>query len=124
MTLLTSRASPGLPYLRPASMFSLPRTATLLAICALVAAAIVPSAALAQGGKSPAGENYVLDVPDAGNGGGQGGQGSGGSDDGSSVPAAAAEGTDDGGLPILLIVLAGAALVGAGIAIARRRPTS
>jgi hypothetical protein len=124
MTLLTSRPSRGLRTAKPRSMFSLPRTITLLAICALVACAIAPVAASAQGGDSPAGENYVLDVPEAGNGGGEtDGDSQKGSGD-TGVPAAAADSADEGGLPILLLVLVATAAVGVGIAIVRRRSST
>lgn len=106
-------------------MFTLSRTITLLAICALAAAAFVPAATAAE--RSPAAETYVLDDVEAGNGGagGSGQDSQGGSGDGAGVPAAAADSADEGGLPILLIVLVGTAAVGAGIAILRRRtPTS
>lgn len=103
-------------------MFSLPRTITLLAICALAVCAIAPVAASAQGEDSPAGENYVLDVPDAGNDG-TGDQGSQKGSNETGVPAAAADSADEGGLPILLLVLVATAAVGAGIAIVRRRST-
>jgi len=113
MTLLTSRTSPG----KPAFMFSIRRTITLLATCALAVCLVAPAAALAQGGGSDAEDNYVLDVPDAGQGAGEN---EGDSND-AGVPAAAADSADDGGLPILLIILAGTALAGASIAIMRRQ---
>jgi hypothetical protein len=117
MTLLTSRPSPA----RPAFMFSVSRTTTLLAIVALAACLVAPVGASAQ--SAPGEEQYKFEPPTAGEGGeaaaddGQGDQGSSG------VPAAAADSADDGGLPILLIVLAGTALAGAAIAIIRRQKT-
>ena len=118
MTLLTSPASPA----RPAFMFSLRRTFMLLASCALAACLVAPAATLAQD-NSDAGNNYVLDVPETGSDG-EGSKGSNaGSDEGGSVPAAAADGADEGGLPILLIILGGTALAGATIAIIRRQKT-
>jgi hypothetical protein len=103
-------------------MYSLRRTFTLLAICALAAFLVAPAAAPAQGG-SDAGNNYVLDVPATGSGG-EGSKGSSaGSNEGGSVPAAAADGADEGGLPILLIILGVTALAGASIAIIRRQKT-
>ena len=95
-------------------MSRIKRTTTLLLVCALALAA-VPAAAVAQG--EPAGEQYVLDVPQGGNGDGSG-------EKSDSVAAAATEGADDGGLPILLVVLVGTAAIGAGIAIMRRRSTT
>lgn len=102
-------------------MFRLSRTITLLAICALAAWVIAP-AALAQD-KAPGEETYILDVPEAGNGEASGQGSQGGSNEGAGVPAAAADGADEGGLPILLIILAGTALAGATIAIMRRQKT-
>jgi hypothetical protein len=99
-------------------MSRIKRTTTLLLVCALALAA-VPAAAVAQ--DDPAGDQYVLDVPEGGNGEGA----DGGSDEKSdSVAAAATEGADDGGLPILLVVLVGTAAIGAGIAIMRRKSTT
>ena len=98
-------------------MSRIKRTTTLLLVCALALAA-VPTAALAQ--DEPAGDQYVLDVPEGGNGEAAG-SGDGKSD---SVAAAATEGADDGGLPILLVVLVGTAAIGAGIAIMRRKSTT
>ena len=69
---------------------------------------------------APAEENYVLNVPDAGADAGADGSG-GGQEDGAGATAAAADSADEGGLPILLIVLAGTALAGAIIAIMRRQ---
>jgi hypothetical protein len=90
-------------------MFSFRRTITLLATCALAVFVLAPAAS-AQNGGSDAGDNYVLeDIPQ----GQENNQGD--------VPAGAADSTDDGGLPILLIILAGTALVGASIAIMRRQ---
>ena len=88
-------------------------------VCALALAVGIPAAAYAQ--SDPAIEQYDLDVPEGGNGQG--------ADDGSgeksdSVGVAATEGADDGGLPILLVVLIGTAAVGAGIAIMRRKKTT
>jgi hypothetical protein len=105
-------------------MFRLPRTITLLALCVLAACAIAPVGASAQDGDSPAGENYVLDVPDAGNGEASGDQGSQKGSGDAGVPAAAADSADEGGLPILLLVLVATAAVGAGIAIVRRRSST
>ena len=120
MTLLTSRTSPG----QLAFMFSLSRTITLLAICALAACLVAPAVASAQ---TPAEETYVIPDQGAGDGNGApagGGGGSGGGENGSGgVPAAAADSADEGGLPILLVVLAGTALAGASIAIMRRQKT-
>jgi hypothetical protein len=98
-------------------MSRIKRTTTLLLVCALALAA-VPAAAIAQ--DEPAGDQYVLDVPEGGNGEGAG-SGDGKSD---SVAAAATEGADDGGIPILLVVLVGTAAIGAGIAIMRRKSTT
>jgi hypothetical protein len=93
-------------------MFSFRRTITLLATCALAICLCAPAAALAQGGgESDAGVNYELDVPNAGQN----------ENDQGDVPAGAADSADDGGLPILLIILAGTALAGATIAIMRRQ---
>jgi len=116
MTLLPFRTSSPLM----ARMFSIPRTITLLAICALGLAAVAPVAATA----APADEEYVLELPSAGDNpegaGGSGGSGGGGS---SNAAAAAVDSADEGGLPILLVVLAGTALAGASIAIMRRQRT-
>ena len=98
-------------------MSRIKRTTTLLLVCALALAA-VPAAALAQ--DEPAGDQYVLDVPEGGNG--EGAESGDGKSD--SVAAAATEGADDGGLPILLVVLVGTAAIGAGIAIMRRKSTT
>lgn len=102
-------------------MFSLPRTITLLAICALGLAVVLPGSALA----APAEEEYVLDLPSAGSNPGGAGEGGGGGaqGDGSSAAKAAVNSADEGGLPILLIILAGTALAGASIAIMRRQST-
>jgi hypothetical protein len=90
-------------------MFSLRRTITLLATCALALFVLAP-AALAQNGGSDAGDNYVLEEIPQGQGENEG-----------DVPAGTADSADDGGLPILLIILAGTALAGASIAIMRRQ---
>lgn len=118
MTLLTSRPSPAWP----AFMFTTSRTSTLLAICVLAACLVAPAAALAQ---APGEEQYQFQAPSAGNDtsantGGQQGDGDQGS---AGVPAAAADSADEGGLPILLVVLTGTALAGAAIAIMRRQKT-
>jgi hypothetical protein len=103
-------------------MFTLSRTTTLLAICALAAFLLAPAAASAQG--APGEEQYKFEPPTAGSGGAPGEGSQGGTDEGSGgVPAAAADSADDGGLPILLVVLAGTALAGAAIAIIRRQKT-
>ena len=115
MTLLTCPNSPA----SPDPMFTFPRTITLLAICALGTFALAPAVATA----APAEEEYVLDLPSAGNEGQGAAKGGGqGADEGSGgVPAAAADSADEGGLPILLVILAGTALAGASIAIMRRQ---
>jgi hypothetical protein len=102
-------------------MFSFSRTITLLAICALGLTLVVPAIANA----APAEEEYVLDLPSAGSNPGGAGDGGGGSakGDGSNAAEAAVDSADEGGLPILLIVLAGTALAGASIAIMRRQRT-
>jgi len=100
-------------------MSRIKRTSTLLLVCALALAA-VPAAAVAQ--DEPAGDQYVLDVPEGGNG--EGAAGGSGDEKSDSVAAAATEGADDGGLPILLVVLVGTAAIGAGIAIMRRKRTT
>jgi hypothetical protein len=103
-----------------APMSRIKRTTTLLLVCALALAVGVPAAAVAQ--DEPAGDQYVLDVPEGGNG--EGAAGGSGDDRSDSVAAAATEGADDGGLPILLVVLVGTAAIGAGIAIMRRKKTT
>lgn len=108
-------------------MLRLPRITTLLLACALALALAGPAAALAV--DSSAGEEYVLEVPTGGNGAeradGAGGSdsGSGGSADRGTVGIAAGS-ADEGGLPILLVVLAGTAAIGVCIAIMRRRRTT
>ena len=102
-----------------------PNPTTLVAlVCALALA--VPATAMA----APADEEYVLDAPAAGNdegpaaGGGQGddeGRGGSGGSGSDSLTGVAAGSTDEGGLPILLLVLGGTAVAGAAIAITRRR---
>ena len=103
-------------------MVSFRRTITLLATCVLAACLAAPAAVLAQ---TPPEETYVLGDPSAGSDGdaqGQADEGQSGSEeDSGGVPAAAADSADEGGLPILLIILAGTALAGATIAIIRKR---
>jgi hypothetical protein len=107
-------------------MIRLTPTTLVALVCALTLA--VPATAIAQG--APANEEYVLEAPAAGDDGGSatgGGQGDGKGRTGSegsgsdSLTGVAAGSTDEGGLPILLIVLAGTAVAGAAIAITRRR---
>lgn len=100
-----------------APMSRIKRTLPLLLVCAFALA--VPAAATAQ--DEPAGDQYVLDVPEGGNG--EGAAGGNGDEESDSVAAAATESADDGGLPILLVVLVGTAAIGAGIAIMRRKST-
>ncbi len=99
-------------------MFSPKRTLTLLVTCLLAALVAAPAAAVA----APAEEEYVLDLPSAGSED-PGAKGRGGKADERTggVPAAAADSADEGGLPVLLVILAGTALAGASIAIMRRQ---
>ena len=106
-------------------MIRLIPTTLVALVCALTLA--VPAIAVA----GPASDEYVLDAPAAGNddgsaagaaqgddGNGRGGSGGSGSD---SLTGIAAGSTDEGGLPVLLLVLAGTAVAGAAIAITRSR---
>lgn len=107
-------------------MIRLNPTTLVALVCALTLA--LPATAAAQ--DAPANEEYVLEAPAAGeddgaaagggrdDGNGRGGSGESGSD---SLTGIAAGSTDEGGLPILLLVLAGTAVAGAAIAITRRR---
>jgi hypothetical protein len=99
------------------------RTTKLYVVCGLALVLIAPAALAA----SPAKEEYVPDIPTAGSDGGAAAtedSRSGGTpnDDAGALNGVASSG-DDGGLPILLVVLAGTAVVGAGIAIMRRSRT-
>jgi hypothetical protein len=107
-------------------MIRLSPTTLVALVCVLTLA--VPATAIGQ--EAPANEEYVLEAPAAGDdggaatGGGQGGADGRAGSDGSgsdSLTGVAAGSTDEGGLPILLIVLAGTAVAGAAIAITRRR---
>jgi hypothetical protein len=104
-------------------MIRLNPTTLVALVCALTLA--LPAAAF---GEAPASDEYVLDAPAAGDeatgaaGGGQNDDGSGRSRGGSdSLTGIAAGSSDEGGLPILLLVLAGTAVAGTVIAITRRR---
>ena len=107
-------------------MLRLSRITTLLLACALALALAGPAALAAD---SSAGEEYVLEVPTGGNGA-EAGESAGGSDSGTGGSAdrgtvgIAAGSADEGGLPILLVVLAGTAAIGVCIAIMRRRRTT
>jgi hypothetical protein len=107
-------------------MIRLNPTTLVALVCALVL--VLPALpAAAQSG--PASEEYVLEAPAAGDDegaapGGQADRNGRGDSEGSSsdsLTGIAAGSTDEGGLPILLFVLAGTAVAGAAIAIARRR---
>lgn len=105
-------------------MNSIALRSLLAAVAVAAAVMLAPSVSTA----APASEEYVLDFPSAGekDGGGSGESqrdpSEAGSEDGSkAVTGIAADSASDGGLPILLVVLAGTAAAGAGIAIVRRR---
>lgn len=77
---------------------------TIVALCLLaLPAALVPAAAFGQGAE----EEYDLDLPTSGNG---------------TTPATGASGTtgdDDGGFPVLAVIIVGAAAVAVGLGVWR-----
>lgn len=117
------------PFRLTALMSRFSRPTTLLLACVLALVAAGPATALAADSDSSAGDIYVLDTPEAGNesgavpAGAENGSSSGSEGDSGTV-AAAAGSADDGGLPILLVVLAGTAIIGIAIAIMRRKRTT